>query len=480
MSSGYLIKGSGIAAWTTAKMLTEMLPDPSQILILESEQAEALSPLAHLHVDGDSPFMRHSPVFADSMARQGGFSLGSMLSGWSGTGSHFMHAPGEPLPAMFGFPVHDLIIRLAREYPQSGGALTMLEALRFQAGAAKRLKFTPPAEDRSSPRSLLRPAIQLDGRWLTQEMRNGALAAGARLLTAAQAAEIEPLLTIETEAEATDWHSLEALFGFDHCLTAEIRMEQDAPPYHLSMALADATLHQLPVPGGYIATLCYDSTSMSEQDALARITAAMGSGEIVSTDFRFWKPGYASTPWQGDIVHIGSAAAKLGPLFVMDSSLLAAQLNRLIALIPGDHSQLAVAAAEYNARTTEDFWHRAEFAALPLTLNKREEAWWQSRREAERPARLQRRIDQYTSRGRIVAFDDDPFEPHVWQELFLVLGLLPNRCDPALDNIDFTSVMRQFGGMADSFEKTISAMPMHADFLAKMAPQVSMPQWQQR
>jgi tryptophan 7-halogenase len=480
MTSSYLIKGNGIAAWTAAKMLTDVLPDPSMVLIQEGDEAEKLSPLAHLQVDGDSVFIRHSPVFAEAMARRGGFSLGAMLSDWAGKDTQFVHAPAEPLPVIVGFSVHDLIVRLAREYPQTGGALTMLEALRFQARAAEQLKFTPPSDDRRSPRSLLRPGIQLDGRWLTLEMRSAVLAAGAKLVKPAEAAVMKPLLTIETEAEAPDWHSLQPLFGFDRCLTAEIPMAHAAPPYQLSKAMSDGILHQLPVPAGWIATFCYDSALTSDEEALACITDVVGCDQVTTSHVTPWQAGYSAAPWHDDIVHIGSAAARLGPLFAMDSSLLAAQLSRLIRLLPGDHAQMPAAAAEYNARAEEDFWHRAEFAALPLTLNTRKEPWWQSRRAAPRPERLQRRIEQYCSRGRIVTFDADPFEAHIWQELFLGFGLLPKRSDPALDSLDFPSIMRQLGMMADSFEKTIAAMPTHADFLEKMAPQVAMPQWQRR
>ncbi len=462
-----LIRGGGLAGWLTAHALSLALGVKASITLLEYEGDDAPSPLDHVCFDGESPLMGFSPITAEQLALAGGFSLGTRLEGFTRSPQPLFHAPSETLPPMAGFAVHDLIIRLAQAFPQSGGADAMMRAVRFQARVAEEGRFTPPAEDRRSPRSLLRAGIQVNGRWLAAQYRNAALAQNVALIKSETDAPQQPLLIIETRKQSGEWQDLTELLGFDRCITAHADHDGPLPPYMISSADADGIYHRLRAKEGSVSSLTYNSAQLTGEAAQAKLAGHDQS----------WSPGIADTPWQDNIIYLGAAAMRLGPLFGFDATLLGAQLQRLVRLLPADADQIAVSAAEYNARVHEDFWHLAEFAALPIILNAREEPYWAARRATAKPARLDRRLNQYEARGRIVHLDGDPFDVHVWQEMLIGLGIIPKRTDPGIDSLDMTKIMRQLGAMVDSFEQTIAGMPSHEDFIDHLRARAAQRSW---
>jgi tryptophan halogenase len=138
--------------------------------------------------------------------------------------------------------------------------------------------------------------------------------------------------------------------------------------------------------------------------------------------------------------------------------LLAEQARLLVRHLPARRSMQAEAAA-FNLQNESRLEEIRDFALLPFALNQREESFWQSIRGAALPDSLERRIEQFKSRGRFVAYDHELFDRQQWIEAFIALGVVPDRVDPQAEKIDMNKVRSSLKGLAEEFAKTIAAAP---------------------
>ncbi len=467
----YVIKGSGLAAWSAAKMLADALGDRAHVGIIGGDEPAAMpSSLSHVALEGDSVLTELSGKTPLELiqACNGGFTLGTCLDGWPQFGQRVFHAPGEPLPISAGIAVHNIILKAALAQGNSAHLQPLYEQLRFQARCAAAGKFAPPAQDRQSPRSLLRPAMQIDGDKFASVMRSSALESGVAILPADGEYETGAHLIIECDAAQTppaDWQEMRADFGYDHCLSLRVSCSHDHPPYAMARALDHGLLSIMPLHGGMIASYCFDSGACDLTAAKAALLSQLGAAEIRDEHHQPLSIGAADQPWHGNLVRIGSAAATLGPLYNADAMLLSMQLGRLIRLLPQGGHDMEVTSAEYNRLCAIDFQQLRDFVQLPFTNNQITLPHWTALREMPVAETLQRRINRFASNGRVVKYDGEIFDSQVWTDMMIALGITPRRYDPAADALDMQQMMGRLGKMVQAFDQTIAAMPAHAEYL---------------
>ncbi len=466
----FIVRGDNLAAWTAAAALVAEIGTAAEILIIADALKEPiLSSASHAVIDSDMVFLSNISKTAEELLLicNGGFSLGTCLDGWPHSGKQVFHAPGEVLPPIAGFLPHQIVRYLSQARGQTEFFSQMHAPLRFQARAAAAGKFTPPADDRQSPRSLLRPAMQIDGSRLMQLMREVALNGGARLLSAQDAEGIEALLTIDCgprSAENEDWQGLKNQFGYDRCLTARCSIQHDFPPYSIARAVDNGLLNILPLHGEMIVSFCYDSAATHADAARASLASYMPNVEFTGETDEACAPGYLSNPWNGRTIKLGTQAAQLGALYGSDVMLISMQIKRLLQLLPQGLDDLAAAAAEYNRLFNIDFQQLSDFVRLPFVCNTIAGPHWETLRKQPLPPTLERRLSQFKSRGRVVTFDGEIYESQVWSDMMIALGVIPSRSDPSVSAANLDKLTDQLGNMAKAFDQTIAAMPKHNEF----------------
>jgi tryptophan 7-halogenase len=467
----YIIKGNGLAAWSAAAMLTGALGNGADVFVVGSDDAAFVPPCNnHVSLDGESTLIELSGKTPLELiqACNGGFTLGTCLDGWPHTGTRVFHAPGEPLPISAGVAAHNIILKAAIEQSDVGQFQDLYEQLRFQARCAAASKFAPPAQDRQSPRSLLRPALQIDGDLFTLIMRDAALLLGAQILADDPATVSDALLVIECDAASAaqeDWQDMREAFGFDHCLSVRVAGRHDHPPYTLARPLEHGLLSLTALRSGMMVTYCFDSKKCDLARAKSVLTSQFGDAEILIESNQALAIGGASNPWRGNHVRIGNAAAALGPLYSADTMLLSMQLDRLMRLLPQDANNIAITAAEYNRLCAIDFQQLSDFVRLPFVCNQITLPHWAALREQPLPEKLQRRIERFKSNGRVVKFDGEIFDSQIWSDVMITLGITPRRYDPATDTLDMRQMMGRLGKMVQAFDQTIAAMPTHNSYI---------------
>ncbi|MCK6104205.1 hypothetical protein [Brevundimonas sp. EYE_349] len=182
---------------------------------------------------------------------------------------------------------------------------------------------------------------------------------------------------------------------------------------------------------------------------------ALGDVEIVDLSDAAARPGFLRTPWLGDRLALGPAAARFGPALGLDDIVLGQQLKTLAACLPGATDQIPACAAAYTTAIMRDLGCRADRLNLILRQGPRGAAL------APFGPDLERRVGQFLSRNGAVRLDGDPYDAQHWAMLMAGLGLAPRRHDVQVDRLDLSAALGALGRMVMAFDQTLAALPTH-------------------
>ncbi|WP_312596129.1 tryptophan 7-halogenase, partial [Brevundimonas sp.] len=444
-----------------AALLARAVPDGHAVTVEEGPEPEA-DDLQPVLVEPDGLLLQLADGDDAVMVRtQGGFCLGVVLRGWR-EGRDVAVVEQEPLPALDGVAVQDVVLRAAQRSPGGHDYAALLEPLQFQARVMSAGRYAHPSADRQSPRSLLRPRLLLDRAVLTARLKSAALRDGARSVAAGETEGSTPFMTLDTRAPAfqgdDDWRDR---LGHDRRLTVRYG-GGDQPPHVAVRALAEGLLTLTPLHGAGVASLGYAERQTSPDQARRSLLAALGDVEIVSQSEASAAPGFLRTPWVGDRLLLGPAAARFGPALGLDDIVLGQQLKTLAACLPGAPEQIPACAAAYTTATVRDLGHRADRLHLILRQGPRGAAL------APFGPDLERRVGQFLSRNGAVRLDGDPYDAQHWAMLMAGLGLTPRRHDVQADRLDLSAAMGALGRMVVAFDQTLAALPTHDTVMAEL------------
>jgi tryptophan 7-halogenase len=479
----YQILGGGLAGWSVAATLASELKDIARICIVPGDDPTA-SPLGleAVVIDSESVLLQHGlSNDADFVTEaKAGFWLGTQFAAWGPGGRDVFHAPSEALPVRDGIAIHQILRRLSVAENNNAMFGETYQHLLFQARLAAAGKFAPPAEERASPRSLLKSALAADGDGVAAIMQREALALGVEILDQPQAAE-DTRLTLDCRADGADdpshdWIDATPCFAANRVMTARATPTNAYahPAYDSVIALEHGTLHLLRLRGEMIVSLYYDSADMDDEAAASALAEALSGFQLSRQRSGAWNAGRLAQPWRGQTVRMGPAAARLGSIMGLDIMLLSAQIERLIKLLPdGGGADLKSKAEAYNAGIAARFDHLRDFIHMPMVRNGLSGARWEQLRQVPPSDALARRLNQFERRGHFVMLDYDVFENNVWIAMFIGLGMTPARYDRTADSVNMPKKMKELGQMVMAFDSTIQAMPSHEMFLQDMIKRIA-------
>ena len=85
------------------------------------------------------------------------------------------------------------------------------------------------------------------------------------------------------------------------------------------------------------------------------------------------------------------------------------------------------------------------------------------------PDLLAHQIEFFEETGRVAILDPEGFAEPSWASLLLGLGVMPRRRDPYVDLVDLDGVKRHLSTVRNLIRRTTQAMPLHTEFLARIA-----------
>ncbi len=389
---------------------------------------------------------------------------------WGGT--PFAIGDGEGVTAVAGAALHQLWLT------HGDGAWTMLVP---GAALAMAERFVLPSED---PRSLL---SRFD-----YTLRLDADRAGGVLASVARTARVR-MLTADGLDVDRDADGVASVMIGGTPLTADLFVDASGPAALLSAAgtrwidwadtlPADRLLlssavgrpsptdsyeaigigwnARWPLAGRTLSGIAYASAATN--DARARRQSTGDAERIVI------RPRRQDTPFAGNVLALGDAAAAVGPLGWMGFSLALAQLGLALELMPARRSE-PLLTAEYNRRATllAERVH-AYAAAFYLAGPGRKGEFWHPLRTRTPPPELATALMQFGRRGTLPPLEEEMIPRARWRQALIGLGVRPERRDPVALSVPSASAVAALAQVKAAVAALPAQLPPYPDYLAAM------------
>ena len=170
-------------------------------------------------------------------------------------------------------------------------------------------------------------------------------------------------------------------------------------------------------------------------------------------------PGRRADPWVGNVLALGDAAVALDPLHWPNLHLAHSGIARALELLPGRDCH-PVEIAEYNRRSREEAERMRDFQALHY-LRKAGPA------SLRIPASLAHTLQQFESRGRLPAYDEDSLPKEIWLSALLGLGVLPRAIEPLASGVPADVAAARMAEMRAGLAQLPARVPAYTDYLAR-------------
>jgi tryptophan 7-halogenase len=452
------ILGGNIAAFCYAALLKSELGDAVEIQ-MEPPVRENPGIAPGLVLEGQSAFHGFLGLDDGDLLLQcdAQFGLGTMWRGWLWDGHEAMLAGSENLPNLNGVAFHQLMLRAATGRGEPKKMRALLEVFQLPSGAARLGKFTHPAADPESPRSMLRHQLQVDAALYTKMIRMLALDKGVLELWGP-----EGDLIIDCRPTS----DTQTAFPFDVMISGVGHNGHNDEPYASTTAVPEGIFWRMPTATNTVATLVYSSEVIDTDRASAILRNTLNDNDaVISNPVSI---GIEPSPqcWIDDTIIAGPRMGSFGPLQSLDIAIIHRAAIRLAELIPVS-TDWSLERSEYNRLLALDLAQANDIASLPFTLNQRSEPIWKKIAALPKPDTLALRIAQFESRGRVVTFDNELLTEQEWVDRFCAFGVQPSRYDPLTDLIDMNRTGQMLDKMAGIFGETVVQMPSVSAYRGK-------------
>ena len=481
------IVGGGVAGWMAAAVLSRILRGKTAVTLFEGAAADSALPAEIGTLPALRGFhdLRLGIDEADLLRKTGGtFRLGTWFDDWSAKGASYFHPLGEIGANMNGIAFRHHWLKL-REV----GTLDAFADFSVAGMAARAGKFTRPSPDKRSVLSTLDYGYHLDLERYCAYLRdlavsNGVLRRERQVAGARQHGEDGSIAALVlddgSEAEADFFIDCTGILigdtlksGFedwsdwlpcDRMISATSPGAVDLPPYTRATAHAAGWRWRTPLQDRSGNGIAYSSAHMSEDEALAILRKSDGSGEPRRTSFRSERRKIFR---DRNVVALGPAAGALEPLEGASLHMIQVGISRLAEIFPG-RDPSAIEAAEDNRVVASEFERLRDFLILHYKATRRDDsAFWNHCRTMAVPEPLERKIEQFQSRGRFVLYDEETFAESSWTAVMIGQGVIPARTDPILDSFPIEQLRQQAQRMHSIIGQGADSMPPHRVFLEK-------------
>jgi tryptophan 7-halogenase len=468
-----VIAGGGVAGWLAAAALARRTR--CRIRVIEQggvDDSLGIPFRAEPTLPSAPHFFRQMGFDEDVLLRagSGSFALGRALVGWRAGGPAF-HPYGDTGAPMGPIGFHHLVHRLRAEGESVNLANYALAALCAQAG-----RFARPAAEDASVLSTLDYGLHLDVAELRETMKADALSRDVSAADGAisgvqlgDAGLIDSLTLQGGELVAGDFfldcsgptaslvgHMPGARFeDWSHWLPCDAALISTAPDELAPLPFGSVEAH----PAGWRAT-----TALQGRAGEAVLCASAVVSGFEAGSYRFVQ-GRRATPWQGNCLALGGAAAVIDPVASTQIHLAGNAIARLLSVFPHDRA-CRTEAAEYNRQTCEELDNARDFAILHYKANRRiGDPFWDDCRLMQVPDRLAHKIALYESTGRIALHDEESFESSDWIALFDAMNVQPRSYDAMADAIDPARIGDHLAQVRAVMLKAVASLPTHGDYL---------------
>lgn len=448
--------GSGTSAWMAGAYLARIL----KRLGTEIIQVPFPEPYAAAPVRASMPSL-------ESFHRALGFDLRDLMRSVSASfrlGTEYaatggIHAYGDT-GAAFGTVAFHLAWRAHGEdiSPAAFSAYS-LGALAARAG-----RFAPPLED-GPPGSGYSPGLHMDAAAYQRYMQRAALHYGvipaaplagteidpdADMLQLADGSQIECDLILDTVgcgAYARDTEPFPLLAG---PVSWRFGVKAASEPLGLSRFGESAGYPAVDVPADKAVFRALICPSPAAEHRASAILRREGFEPVRESDVSNVLLGTRRAHWTGRVVLIGEAACLLPPVEAADLRVVQLGLETLLPLLPAGHPDIPER-AEYNRLMRESLQALTDFVSLAFAAP--------GSPLENLPPSLRLRLQNFTSRGRIILTDGESLTRESWASALIAAGWQMRRVDAHAASLPEARVRASLRAMASTLAATAETLP---------------------
>lgn len=462
------VVGAGVAAWFSAAYLARVLKRLGTEIVLVPAGRETTAPVLATLPSFEAV---HSVLGFDARdlmrATEASFRLGTEYVSGGG-----IHTYGDTGTAFGNVPFH-LAWRAQAENTSPGAFGDCSLAVQ----AAREGRFAPPLEG-GPPGSLYSPGLHMNGpaylNFLRRAARHyGVVQAGdlsfgeaasetGRLVLSDGSALTSDLVidTVGLDARA-DWTLAGVMPETVHVFWGKSASRQ---PLGLARLRSVAGNVAVDTP---LNTEIFRALIAGSEAAAHRATSVLrrdGFTPLADAPHVFM-PGWCAAPWQGRTVRIGDAACCLPPAEAPELRIIQIGLETLVHLLPGGCPEVPER-GEYNRMALESWRALADFVSLAFMPA--------GEIPKDAPASLALRLQNFTSRGRIILADGESFTRESWAAALIAAGWQMDRADTHAAALPKERVRSSIAGIAGTLAASCETLPDQRTFLRRaglLAPQ---------
>lgn len=262
------------------------------------------------------------------------------------------------------------------------------------------------------------------------------------------------------------FESWRKLLPCDRMIVASAKPLQPYPAFSQISAFRQGWVGLFPLQDRTAVVAAYDSRETSDEEALKSLpilaNMPLGDDAVVSD----LNQGIRKRTWVGNCAAVGEAAFSLEPLDAVQLHIAHNCISHLMTLFPTT-TEIRREAELYDEIVRRAAVNLRDFQVAHFKLNRRfDEPLWDRCRDAPMSATFQRKLEVFSARGRVPLYDDETFQEHGWESLFIGHDLIPQSYDPRVDAIPEQELIAQVHDRLQKVRALAEAMPSVEQLIA--------------
>lgn len=487
-----VILGGGSAGWMTAAALAKFFQSSTcNVTLVESESVGTVS-VGEATIPQITLFNSLLGLDEDEFVKytKATFKLGIEFANWKKKGHSYMHPFGTYGQNMEGLQFHHYWLKLFLQ-----GKAPDLAEYSLPTKAAYQGKFNRSQPIKNSPLSNIAYAFHFDATLYAKFLRKYSEERGVKRIegkvkdvyTRSSDGFIDSLLLEDgqriegdlfidcsgfkglliEETLKTGFEDWSEWLPCDRAVAMQCMPKEDIKPYTRSTAQDAGWTWRIPlqhrIGNGYV----YPSKFVSDEEALATLTAQMEGEPITKPNFLRWQTGRRKKMWNKNVIAIGLSAGFIEPLESTGLHLIQTAVSRLMSFFP--HKGFNSVDTDYfNKQAKAEMEQIRDFIILHYKLTERDDtAFWKHCKDMDIPQNLTDKMALYASNGRILREDNELFDETSWLAVLHGQGINPTGYHPLVDTLPENEVERRIKNIQTVIEKSVDTMSMQDAFIDK-------------
>lgn len=209
--------------------------------------------------------------------------------------------------------------------------------------------------------------------------------------------------------------------------------------------------------GSLFRIYAYSSAFLDDVTARERLAARVGSVTPDAIAVLKSRNGRRQVHWSGNCIALGAAAVTLEPMDISPMHVLQSGVLRLLAMLPRERRS-DVLAAEFDRSTNLELDLLRDYLVLRYALARRQGPFWQQVAAMSLPESLRRRIELYSTHGRVTRDERGVIGKTHWVSSFVNLGPDPASYDPIADMIDEERMRADLAAFRRNVDEVVAKM----------------------